>query len=272
VTAYFRNLLLATEHTEFDAGAERVALALARHCDLPLGAIVPLVSNPEYEAVAPQLVARIEAEAMFRIAGLQALADEARVALEVRVRRGEEPWQEIVAEAAARRADLLVTRRRGKRGFLANLLVGDMVAKVATHAPCHVLMVPRSGAMWQHGILAAIDTSPTAERVVAVASAVAAQCGLPLTLVHVAHEDELVSANATLVKAVAEAASHGVRASAQIITGKVHEAVIAALPRLGADLLVVGVHGEDAVERAALGSNARKLIALAETPVLVVRP
>jgi nucleotide-binding universal stress UspA family protein len=63
-----------------------------------------------------------------------------------------------------------------------------------------------------------------------------------------------------------------VRASAQSATGKVHEAVMTTLERMGADLLIIGLHGEDVIERAALGSHARKLVALAETPVLVVKP
>jgi len=272
VTPFFRKLLLATEHTEFDAGAERVALAMARHCGLPLEAIVPLVSNPEYEALAPHLVARIEADTMGHVAALQALADAAGVELDVRVRRGEEPWVEIVAEAQDRNADLLVTRRRGRRGFLAELLVGDMVAKVAAHAPCNVLMVPRSAEMWQHGILAAIDGSPTADRVAEVASGVAAQCGLPLTFVRVAYHDEGPAVDTALDRAVAHAALQGLRASAQSATGKVHEAVMTTVERVGADLLIIGLHGEDVIERAALGSHARKLVALAETPVLVVKP
>ena len=50
----FNRLLLATEHSEFDAGSEAMAFALAQRCQLPLATVVPLVSNPEYEALAPQ--------------------------------------------------------------------------------------------------------------------------------------------------------------------------------------------------------------------------
>ncbi|MCE7876700.1 MAG: hypothetical protein DYH14_05075, partial [Betaproteobacteria bacterium PRO3] len=124
--------LLATEHTEFDAGAERIALDLARARGVSLAVVVPIVSNSELEAIAPGLVAR-------------------------RVRRGEEPWREIVAEAKARDADLIVIRRRGKVSFLANLLVGGMVGKVGTSAPCDVLMVPRAASLWRTRVLAGVD-------------------------------------------------------------------------------------------------------------------
>ena len=44
---FFARLLLATEHTEFDTGAETLALALAQRCLLPLTMVLPLLSNPE---------------------------------------------------------------------------------------------------------------------------------------------------------------------------------------------------------------------------------
>ena len=59
----FTRLLLATEGTEFDVGAEKMAFSLAQRCELPLTTVLPLVSNPEYEALAPQSAARAEQEA-----------------------------------------------------------------------------------------------------------------------------------------------------------------------------------------------------------------
>lgn len=268
----FQRLLVATEHTDFDSGAERVALAMAGRCGLPLAAVFPLVSNPEYEAVAPQLVARAEADAMAKIADLEHMADSAGVDLDVHVRRGDEPWQEVVADAGERGADLLIVRRRGRRSFIAQLMVGDLASKVAAHAHCNVLMVPRGGRMWQHSLVAAIDGTAACERVVAVAIGVAAQCGLPLIFVSVAAKDDVGIATTALTRAVNQATAAGVNARAEVAIGKVHEAVAAIVQRTEADLLIVGLRGDEAVEGFLLGSNARKLIARAETPVLVVKP
>ena len=58
VTAPYARILLATEHTEFDSGAERVAFDLALRWGAPLAAVEPLVTNAEYEAVAPELAER----------------------------------------------------------------------------------------------------------------------------------------------------------------------------------------------------------------------
>lgn len=70
----FTRLLLASEHTDFDRGAEALAFALAQRCGLPLAAVLPVTSNPEYEAVAPQLAARTDAQAAARREALQAAA------------------------------------------------------------------------------------------------------------------------------------------------------------------------------------------------------
>ena len=117
----FTRMLLATECSEFDAGAENVALALAQRCQLPLAVVLPLVSNPEYEALAPQIAARAEQEAAAKLAKLHAQANTAQVTIDLRVRRGEEPYLEIIEEARATNCEMIIIRRRGKRGLLANL-------------------------------------------------------------------------------------------------------------------------------------------------------
>ena len=126
MTHPFTRLLLATEHSVYDGGAETLALALARRCGLPLAAVLPVLSNPEFEMIAPQLAARADAEAAVKRQSLEATARAQQVVLEVAVRRGPEPFESIVAAARERDADLIVIRRRGQRGLLANLLVGEM--------------------------------------------------------------------------------------------------------------------------------------------------
>ncbi|HSQ72951.1 MAG TPA: universal stress protein, partial [Rubrivivax sp.] len=115
----FSRLLLATEHGEFDTGAEALAFAMAQRCALPLAAVMPVVSNPEFEAVAPQLAAQADAEASERRMQLEMRARAAGVAMTLRVRHGPEPFVEIDDEAREIGADLIVIRRRGKRALLA---------------------------------------------------------------------------------------------------------------------------------------------------------
>ena len=268
----FERILLATEHTEFDSGAERLAFDMALRYGVPLAAVVPVVSNPEYEAIAPQLAEHAEHEAVARIKMLYEAAAAAGVQLEVNARRGAEPYIEIVQEAVARQSDLIVTRRRGRRSFLSNLLIGETVSKVVGDAPCSVLFVPRAAQMWSHGILAGVDNSPNAEHVAHAAAKIAAQCGLPLTLVSVLSHDVdslRTQAEHTLGHVLAVASAAGADAQSRILLGKPFEQLLSSANAL--DLIVVGRHGESNLIRAPFGGTTQKVVGLADSPVLVVR-
>lgn len=267
----FTKLLLATQCSEFDSGAEKMALALAQRCQLPLRTVLPLLSNPEYEALAPELAAQAEHQAAQQIAVLRARAQAAQVTIDLCVRRGEEPYQEIVDEARVSGAEMLIIRRRGKRGFLANLLVGEMVSKVVAHAPCHVLVVPRDAQFWQRRVLVAVDPQEDGRPNVAVAAAVAAQCGLPLQVVSVVSAAaQRAQAEAVVAQHVAQAVNMGVAAQGEVRVGKPYAEILAARQQSDADLIVIGGRGDAQIGRALVGGVAHKVIGLAEQPVLVL--
>ncbi len=260
----FSRLLLATEHDEFDAGAEGLALALARHCVQPLQVVLPITTNPEYEAVAPQLAEKTEARAAVALRALADAAARASVTVQLRARRGPEPAREILAEAAERGSDLLVIRRRGRRSFLDRLLLGRMVRQVVVHAPCSVLVAPRAARLWTRGVLAAWDPAGADTTPLAVAAAIAARCKLPLTVVCVGPLSP-----AALERAGAAAQACGVSARVLRRDGRPHEEILETARETGADLLVIGRRGEDNLLHAWLGGVAQKVIGLAEIPVLV---
>lgn len=267
----FTRLLLATEHSEYDTGAERMAFALAQRCQLPLTTVLPLVSNPEYEALAPLIAARSEREAAIKIAELSTQAQADGVTIDLRVRRGEEPYQEIVDEAQERGSDMIIIRRRGKRGFLANLLVGEMVSKVVAHAPCHVLIVPREARMWSQRVLVAAEPTQQGRQIVATAVAVAAQCALPLHLVSViATEGERAQAQAFVTDMTSQAQLGGVVAQGEIRVGKPFTEILATRAASQSDLIVMGSRGENRIGRALVGGVAQKVMGLSEHPVLVL--
>ncbi len=270
----FERILLATDHTEFDSGAERLAFDMAKRCGIPLAAVMPVVSNPEYEIIAPQLAQRAEQEAAARIDLLRRDATAAGVQLDVVARRGEEPYFEIVQEATERHSDLIVVRRRGKRSFLSNLMVGETVSKVVGHAPCNVLFVPRAAQMWTRGILAAVDLSLAAEHIARVAAAIAVQCDLPLSIISVASHDtptQHTEAERVLAHATDIASAIGARVQNSLVTGKPFEQILAAAKALPADLIIVGRHGESNLIHTPFGGTTQKVVGLADTPVLVVR-
>jgi nucleotide-binding universal stress UspA family protein len=268
----FKRILLATEHTEFDAGAERLAFEMARRCELPLMAVLPIVSNPEFEIAAPQLAAKNDREAASKVEDLRNTASQFGVQLEIYVRHGEEPYLEIVNEAKEKQADLIITRRRGKRSFLAKLLIGEMVSKVAGHAPCGVLLVPRDSTMWTKGVLAAVDDSEHSLRITSIAAAIARECALPLTILSVAETTTLhETANEVASRYAGTVAKPDVVVRQLVLTGRPHEQILAASKSEGADLIVVGrLGGSNTVARMLLGSTMQKVVGMADQPVLVV--
>ena len=206
---------------------------------------------------------------------LRIAAEGAGVRVDVHVRHGEEPYREIIAEAAERNADLIVARQRGRRGFLAKMLVGEMVGKVATLAPCSVLLVPRAAQMWSHSVLAAVDFSPATMKVASVAAAVAASCFLPMLVVSVASGESAEarrSAEAAMGRAVNAGAGSGLAAEGKVLEGRAPDEVVRFAAERRADLIVVGRSGESGqVGRRLLGGTAEKISGLAECPVLVVK-
>jgi nucleotide-binding universal stress UspA family protein len=275
--APFKRILLATEGTEFDVGAERVGIELAASCGAPLLAVLPLVSNPEYESLAPERAEQAEAEAMAKLDKLRQASRNRGVELQSTVRLGEEPFREIVDEARERQADLIVLRRRGKRSFLANLLLGEMVHTVTGHAPCNVLIVPRAAQLWANAVVLATDGSPHSDWAAATAAAVALRYGLPLTAISVSESGDGRAADdgaakANVERALAVIRSAGAQATGRVIAdGKPYEAILAAAQDTGADLIVIGRRGLNRVERILFGSTSEQVASHANCPVLIVR-
>lgn len=239
----FDRILLATEHTEFDTGAERLAFAMSKRCGVPLLVVVPMLDNPEYEAEMPDMVLRDEREVANKIAELQKQADAAGVKIDVRVRRSSEIHTGIVAEATETKADLIVIRRRGKPSFLARLMVGEMVSKVIRDTSCSVLLVPRAAEFWDKHILAAVGDTPAAPSIAKIAGTIAGICDLPLTVLSVAPDsnpESLAKMQSLNALNVALASSSSGKVRGEVRVGKPVEQILAGAKETGADLVVVG--------------------------------
>lgn len=121
--------MLATDGSEYSAGAERIALALAEQCGARLAIVSVVVSNPEAEVVAPDMIRAAEEETRSTLAGVYERAVTRGLAAETLAPRGIDPYTEIAAAAEAQRADVIVMGRRGKRG-LARRMLGDATSRM----------------------------------------------------------------------------------------------------------------------------------------------
>ena len=277
VTSPFKRIILATENSEFDAGAERVAVDLASAYTQPLFAVVPLVTNPEYQIHAPEREEEAEAEASAKLDQFEDSAAAKGVEVHGMIRLGDEPFREIVEEAKVRKADLIVIRRRGKRGFLSNLRVGEMVDAVVSHTDRDVLTVPRTAQVWSRGILLGTDGAPHSERAAEMAMEIALRCELPLTVVSVAERPEgkgsgEAPAQASVERIVATAVAKGLAAKGRVLTDgrKPHLAILAAAEETQSDLTVVGRRDLSRLKRLLAGSVSAQVAGGASGPVLIV--
>jgi len=265
-----RRIALMTQWTEFDAGAERVALQLAGRARRPLTVIVPLFSNPELEVVAPARVADAEAATARAAAAFEARVRTAGLESELCVRRGDELWREVVDAARAARADFVVTRRRGHRGFLGQLRVGEMVREVAAHSPCPLLMVPRAAELPARRALVVLDSPAAVDAAVPPASALAALLGLELEMVAVAAPDAVAGAG-WLQRAQGLLQRAAMRAEGTVVAAPLVDAVSARLAARSIDLLVLGVD-PGAARHGRLGPAVEAIVGGAPCATLLVRP
>jgi nucleotide-binding universal stress UspA family protein len=276
MTSPFSHILLVTEHTEFDVGAERVGIDLAASCSIPLYAVFPLVSNTEFQILAPELEEKAEIEAVEKLETLQQVANGRGVELHSTIRRGETPFREVIEEAHKQAADLIILRRRGKHSYLANMLLGELVHTVTGHAHCDVLAVPRAAQLWSRGIVLATDGSPHSDRATSMAVALAIKYNLPLTIISVAEHkkgeaaDES-TAQANVERALVSANAAGAQATGRVVANdKPYRAILEVAVETGADLIVIGRRGLNRVERILVGSTSEQVAGSASSAVLIV--
>lgn len=218
----------------------------------------------------------------------------ARRAADLRVRifmRKGNVVQEILAQAKASRADLVIVGSHG-RGGVQRLVLGSVAEKVLRLATCPVLTVRRGMSVARRSrspfgtILCATDFSAAANRGVAYAKRLAKHANAKLVVMHAVEwpfEDAVTSgAVAALRKRIESSArdrvvrllprsSSDARAQAVVTLGKASAAIIKLARARSVDLIVMGVSGRGATDVAILGSTTHQVIREGTRPVLTVR-
>jgi nucleotide-binding universal stress UspA family protein len=247
-------------------------------------------ANPEYAAMAPQLVEKTGKAVREHLESVQARAKKEGVDCGIIAYEGEDSYKYIADEATKSKATMIVMGRRGRKG-LKRLVMGSTTAWVIGHAPCSVLVVPRAAQVEFKNVLVATDGSRYSIAAASEAIGIAKLNGSKLTVIAVVPSEfmpptdiELAMSEREMIaekemreaeknaKAVKEAAQkEGVAVQAFVLSGKPSDAIIETAKEKNADLIVLGSHGRTGIEKLLMGSVAERVIVLANSAVLVVK-
>ena len=222
---------------------------------------------------------------------------ESDVPLDVRVQQAAYIHEEILAQLQATEADLLVLGTHGRSGFQ-RLFLGSVTEKVIRKARCPTLVVPPrapdvvpTAPVHFRQILCPVDFSESSLRAVAHAITMAKEADARLTLLHVIETPSVISPEPAALEidfarlregAVAETrqrlhdlippeAHRHCTVEAAIVQGSAYREILRRAADQRSDLIVMGVHGQGAVETLLFGSTTHHVIRASACPVLIVR-
>ncbi len=284
------HILICTDGSEYSEGAVREGIGLAKKNRTRITALSVIDFNAEFDALAPDLLEKMEKQAAGHVRGVKTLAEKEGLVCDAFVIRSEQAYLAIAEEAAKLKADLIIMGRRGKTG-LKRLLMGSVAKRTIGHSPCNVLVIPRNANLTCKNILVATDGSKYSETAATEAVSIAKSCGADLVVVTAVNAESLVPLDivssqmqkdliAGVEMATAEksiifvrelAEKEQVKITALTYTGSPAEVIIHTAQEKKADLIVVGSHGRTGIDRLLLGSVAERVIGTADCATLVVK-
>ena len=264
-------ILLATDMSDYSEGAVREAIKFASKCSSRIYACMTLETNPEYESIGSNVFEKEEEEATAHLKAIKARAEREGVSCETVLHESRDAAEAIIEEATDKKADMIVIGRRGRKG-VAKALMGETAAKVITHAPCKVLVVPKAAEIEYRNILVATDGHAQAKAAVSEAIAIAKRTGSHLIALS-AMRDETERAEATRFanESAGLAKKEGISAEAVTPAGRASDVIVETAGGRGVDLIVMGTYGKTGFKKLLMGSATEKVIGNAGCAVLVVK-
>jgi nucleotide-binding universal stress UspA family protein len=205
-------------------------------------------------------------------------------------------YKEVHVQAARLSADLIVMGTHGRSGF-DHLFLGSIAERTLRTSAVPVLVVPPrlseagpAGRDPFHTVLCAVDFSQDSARALEYATSLASHAAGRLMILHsvelvptgydplvgvnfdiVGYEDALEkSARTELLKFVARAEPSTCESEAIVTRGKPFKEILRVASERHADVIVLGVHGRNALDRLVFGSTTEQLIRRATCPILAV--
>ena len=217
------------------------------------------------------------------------------VAIEQELIESGDPAGQILERAEALDVDLIVTGSHGRTG-LKRALLGSVVEPLLHRSHRPVLVVPGHLAGSLRGpagfsrVLCAVDFSAASLSGLAYALSIAEEADAHLTLVNVIekppelehsalepdfdigryHADAEAKRLTKLRALIPDTASDYCTVSTAVLDGSASREVLRLAMVQDVDLIVIGVHGRNALDLAIFGSNSKDVVVKAQCPVLVV--
>ena len=297
-------ILCPIDFSEFSRRALDHAMAIARWYDAQVLAVhvhalgIPVALAPGAPVIVePILMSEVDRAQVAR--ELSAFVDAERatgVRVDTRVVEGT-AWREIIAEATAADADLIVLGTHGRSGF-ERLLLGSVTEKIVRTAPCPVLTVPHAApdavpiapGLFKR-ILCPIDFSTTSQAALQWAASLAQEADAELLLLHVLETPMATEFDAfprsglaayrrdyeewsleQLQRALSNAVRTNCTVNELMSTGIVHREIVRVAREHASELIVMGVAGHRGVGDRVFGSTSQHVVRSAACPVLTVRP
>jgi nucleotide-binding universal stress UspA family protein len=275
-----KKILVSTDRTEFSEGAIQAAINMTKSCNGQLYAMSVIEINPEFMALAPQLLEDTEKEAKKHLEGIKDRLTKENVECEIILREGDVPHQFIIEEADKNEADLIVMGRRGKASVL-RFILGNVTSRVIGLTSKKVLVVPRAATIKWQNIVVATDGSKQSEAAAQEALNLAKDLGKPATLHAVAvlrrnpSEERIKISENALQDIQSSAEKENVKAETLLIKDTphelIHESILKYAKEKDADVIVMGSFGRTGLKKLLMGSVVERVLCHSECAVLVVK-
>jgi nucleotide-binding universal stress UspA family protein len=298
----FNRIVCPIDFSDYSQRALDYAMAIARwhHSHVwalhvhqlatPAFAAAPALAGEAFQVIRLSDAEREELTASLR--GWVATDAVAGVAVEAAVEEEFNVPETIVSYAAGIGADLITLATHGRSGFK-KFVLGSVTEKVLRTAPCAVLVVPphapdavpRAPIAFSR-IVCPVDFSKASQPAVAIAASLAAESGGRLTVAHIVEmPSELSDVPTPDLLEYRTMCFERARRCLKTLTSPlrqicgVDELLLAGTPsreivRLAgeqqADLIVIGVQGRGAIDRALFGSVTQHVVRQAACAVLTV--
>lgn len=271
-------ILLSTDGSEFSSGAERESIRIAKRFNAELHIVTVIETNPEFMALAPETLEKIELKTRRQIDELRQRAEKEGIKTEIIIHEGEEPYRFIIDEAMKRGCNTIAMGRRGRTGLM-KLMMGSQTARVIGHSPVSVLVIPRKAKVDFKNIVIATDASRFSDHAAEEAIQIATETGASLYVITVTRPDasleRIKASEDSLLKIKASAEKDGIMVKTEHVRNrpheKIYEAIVEFAEKNSADLIVIGSHGRTGLARLLMGSVAERVIGHSECAVLVAK-